>query len=208
VTFEEQIVRANALIDQALSLQDQGLFDEGDARLDVAAAVLDHAEQYIWRSGNASTLAAHPMPDNLTKEQRSRAMSRIRSRETQPELTLRRGLREAGLLGYRLHVKRLPGNPDVVWIGRKVAVFVDGAFFHGHPSAYTPGKSGEYWDLKIARNVARDRASDEALRELGWTVLRFWDFEIRRDLTSCIERVREAHARATLPARVRPEPST
>ena len=121
------------------------------------------------------------MADNLTPEQRSRAMARIRARDTKPELLLRRTLRQAGLTGYRLHVKRLPGRPDVAWIGRKVAVFVDGAFFHGHRSAYTPGKSGAYWDAKITRNMNRYRAADAALKEMGWAVIRLWDFEVRRD---------------------------
>lgn len=94
--------------------------------------------------------------------------------------------------GYRLDVGRLPGRPDIAWIGRKLAVFVDGAFWHGHPSAYTLGKSGEYWDAKIARNIARDRRADAALAETGWRVLRFWDFEINDDLAACLARVREA----------------
>jgi DNA mismatch endonuclease (patch repair protein) len=144
------------------------------------------------------------MTDNLTPEQRSRAMSRIRRRDTQPELILRRALREAGLRGYRLDVRQLPGRPDVAWIGRRLAVFVDGAFFHGHPSAYTYGKSGDYWDAKIARNVARDRAADAALTEMGWEVIRLWDFEVREQLDSCVARIKAAHAAAT---RVRPDPS-
>jgi DNA mismatch endonuclease (patch repair protein) len=119
-------------------------------------------------------------------------MSRIRSRDTQPELILRRALCEAGLRGYRLHVKRLPGSPDIAWVGRRVAVFVDGAFFHGHPTAYTPGKSGEYWDAKIERNIRRDRAADAALDEMGWTVVRLWDFDVRRSLPDCVAKVRDA----------------
>ena len=129
------------------------------------------------------------MPDNLTVEQRSRAMSRIRGRDTGPELLLRRELWRRGHRGYRLNVHKLPGRPDVAWRKRRVAVFVDGAFWHGHPSAYTPGKSGEYWDAKIARTVARDRAADAAFAEMGWSCLRFWDFEIRRDLDVCLRRI-------------------
>ena len=67
-----------------------------------------------------------------------------------------------------------------------MAVFVDGAFWHGHSSAFTPGKSGGYWDAKIARNVARDRAADALLEGQGWTVLRFWDFDVRKDVQSCV----------------------
>lgn len=132
------------------------------------------------------------MADNLTSEQRSRAMSRIRARDTGPEVLLRRALWAAGLRGYRTHVSAVAGRPDICWQGRRLAVFVDGAFWHGHPSAYTPGKSGSYWDAKIARNVARDRAADERLRQDGWTVLRFWDFEVRKDLDACVRRVADA----------------
>lgn len=127
--------------------------------------------------------------DNLTPEQRSHTMSRIRRRDTKPELLLRRALWSAGFRGYRIDDGRLPGRPDLAWTRQRLAVFVDGKFWHGHPSAYTPGRHGSYWDEKIARNVARDRAADEELREMGWTVLRLWDFEVRRDLAGCVAQV-------------------
>jgi DNA mismatch endonuclease, patch repair protein len=130
------------------------------------------------------------MPDNLTPEQRSRTMSRIRRRDTKPELLLRKGLWARGLRGYRLDIRELPGRPDIVWSRRRVAVFVDGAFWHGHPSAFTLGKSGSYWNEKIPNNVRRDRAVDAALTDMGWTVLRLWDFDVRRDLDLCIARIR------------------
>lgn len=107
---------------------------------------------------------------------------------------LRRALRQAGLRGYRVDVKGVPGRPDIAWIGRRVAVFVDGAFWHGHPSAYKPGQSGEFWDAKIARNIERDRAADAALSELGWSIVRLWDFEVGREVAGCVERVRAALA--------------
>lgn len=116
-------------------------------------------------------------------------MSRIRRRDTEPELLLRRAVWGRGLRGYRIDIGTLPGRPDLVWRRLKVAVFVDGAFWHGHPSAYTPGKSGAYWDDKIARNVGRDRLADDALRALGWTVIRLWDFEVRKELDACVERI-------------------
>jgi DNA mismatch endonuclease (patch repair protein) len=75
-----------------------------------------------------------------------------------------------------------------------VAVFVDGAFWHGHLSRHRPGRSGRYWDEKIAANVARDRRVDSDLRALGWTVLRVWDFEVRRDGPAVVERVAAALA--------------
>jgi DNA mismatch endonuclease (patch repair protein) len=121
-------------------------------------------------------------------------MSRIRSSDTGPELALRRALWRAGLRGYRVHLRSLPGRPDIVWPRFKVAVFVDGAFWHGHPSAFKPGKSGAYWDAKIARNVARDKASGLALEALGWRVIRLWDFQLKRDLDGCVADIDEALA--------------
>jgi DNA mismatch endonuclease, patch repair protein len=119
-------------------------------------------------------------------------MSRIRSSDTGPELLLRQALWRSGLRGYRLHARHLPGKPDVVWTRHKVAVFVDGAFWHGHPTAFTPGKSGVYWDAKIARNMARDGAANRALSALGWSVIRLWDFDIRRKTEECVAQIEAA----------------
>jgi DNA mismatch endonuclease (patch repair protein) len=132
------------------------------------------------------------MTDNLTKEQRSYTMSRIRRRDTLPELMLRRTLWAAGLRGYRIDRRTLPGRPDLSWGAKRVAVFIDGAFWHGHPSAFRPGKSGKYWDEKIRRNMERDKKSNGSLEAMGWTVLRFWDFEVKKDLEGCVERIEAA----------------
>jgi DNA mismatch endonuclease (patch repair protein) len=113
-------------------------------------------------------------------------MSRIRAKDTQPELLLRQALWRHGLRGYRLNVKDLPGRPDVVWRKHRVAVFVDGAFWHGHPSAFQVGKSGDYWDKKIQRNMERDREAGAALKSQGWSVLRFWDFNVKADVDACV----------------------
>lgn len=136
------------------------------------------------------------MVDNLTREQRSMTMSRIRRRDTQPELRLRKAVWAKGLRGYRVDRASLPGRPDLSWARQKVAVFVDGAFWHGHPSAFTPGKSGPYWDAKIRGNMARDARHNEALRQMGWTVLRFWDFEVEKELEKCVAKIEGALARA------------
>lgn len=118
-------------------------------------------------------------------------MSRVKTRDTAPELVLRRALWAAGLRGWRLHAKRIPGKPDVAWIGLRVAVFVDGAFWHGHP-AYYHGQSGSFWDAKIARNRDRDARVNAELEALGWRVVRLWDFELDRDPAACVARVRAA----------------
>ena len=141
------------------------------------------------------------MPDNLTPEQRSRTMARIRSSGTAPEIQLRKALWQRGLRGYRLNVKALPGRPDVAWRKHRVAVFVDGAFWHGHPKAFRKGKSGAYWDKKIRRNMERDRKANAALEEQGWTVLRFWDFDVKKNVGSCVDAIEDALRRSGAPAK-------
>jgi DNA mismatch endonuclease, patch repair protein len=116
-------------------------------------------------------------------------MAAVRGKNTSPEVALRRALYAGGVRGWRCHYKRAAGTPDLAWPSLRVAVFVDGAFWHGHPSRHKPGRSGAYWDKKIARNVQRDREADAALEASGWTVIRVWDFEVRRDLGGVVNRV-------------------
>ena len=130
------------------------------------------------------------MPDHLTADQRSKLMARVRTRNTSPELALRHALYKAGLRGWRLH-RRLPGKPDITFGRARLCVFVDGAFWHGHPDYYR-GQSGEFWDAKLARNRERDGRVNAELEALGWSVLRLWDFEVARDPHTCVERVRTA----------------
>lgn len=130
------------------------------------------------------------MTDKVDRETRSRNMAAVRARDTAPELALRQALVAVGLRGYRLHCRNIPGRPDIAWPSRRVAIFVDGAFWHGHPSAFTPGKSGPFWDRKIGANIERDRRTDEKLRSAGWTVVRLWDFEVEADPLGCAERIR------------------
>lgn len=130
------------------------------------------------------------MPDKLTPEQRSALMARVRTRNTAPEVALRRALYAAGIRGWRLH-RALPGRPDLTFGRARLCVFVDGAFWHGHPDYYR-GQSGAFWDAKIARNRERDERVNRELVALGWRVLRLWDFEVERDPTDCARRVAEA----------------
>lgn len=121
-------------------------------------------------------------------------MSAVRQRDTAPELELRRALYAGGIRGWRCNYRRAPGQPDIAWPALRIAVFVDGAFWHGHPSRHTPGRSGEYWDFKIAGNVTRDRRVDAELRAAGWEVVRVWDFEVQRSIDEVVCRVRDALA--------------
>ena len=120
-------------------------------------------------------------------------MAAIRAKNTKPELALRAALRQAGVSGYRLHRKDIPGRPDVAFLRWGVAVFVDGVFWHGHPDHWNPEKaSSDYWRIKISRNIERDRATDAALAELGWSVVRIWDQDVNADATECGRRIIEA----------------
>jgi DNA mismatch endonuclease (patch repair protein) len=118
-------------------------------------------------------------------------MSAVRRTGTAPELKLRKALWAAGIRGWRCDFAKAPGRPDLAWPKRRVAVFVDGAFWHGHPSRHKPGRSGRYWDEKIANNVERDLRVNRELREAGWVVARFWDFEVEKNLEETVARVTE-----------------
>jgi DNA mismatch endonuclease (patch repair protein) len=145
-------------------------------------------------SRRVSTATVASVADFLDPATRSRVMARIGSKDTKPELALSAALHAAGLRGWRLHRTELPGKPDLAWVGRHVAVFVDGRFWHGHPDYFTFGKSGAYWDAKIARTQERDRQATAALEAQGWTVLRFWDFQVEQEPLACVERIAEALA--------------
>lgn len=109
-------------------------------------------------------------------------MAAIRGSDTKPELLLRRVLWRAGLRGWRCHWRGPGGRRiDIAFTRWKLAVQVDGSFWHGHPSKWQPGRWSGYWDEKIKRNIARDTEQNEALRAAGWEVLRVWDFEVEHD---------------------------
>ncbi|WP_448115501.1 very short patch repair endonuclease [Mesorhizobium amorphae] len=118
--------------------------------------------------------------DRLTPTRRSELMSRIRGKNTIPEIVVRRFLHAKGLR-YRLHDKRLPGTPDLVFASRKIVVFVHGCFWHGHEGcrrAALPSTRTEFWADKISANVKRDLRAEEALKRTGWQVFILWQCEI------------------------------
>jgi len=128
-----------------------------------------------------------------TTPQRSRTMSKIRSKDTKPELILRKALWGRGHR-YRLRVKYLPGSPDIVFRKSKLVIFVDGEFWHGYNWAEKKTKiksNRAFWIPKIERNMQRDNENNTILREKGWTVLRFWESSIKKDLQKCIETIEE-----------------
>lgn len=131
------------------------------------------------------------MVDNLTPEQRSFTMSRIRSRNTKPELAVRK-LAHARGLRFRIHERRLPGCPDLVFSHAKVVVFVDGDFWHGWRFPQWKGKLAPYWESKIAGNRKRDQTNFRRLRSTGWFVIRLWEHEVENDPGGCVDRVQRA----------------
>lgn len=121
------------------------------------------------------------MADVVDAQTRSRMMSGIRGRNTRPEMAVRRALFAAGFR-FRLHRRDLPGAPDVVLPGRKVAVFVHGCFWHRHSGcrySKLPATRPEFWRVKLDRNVERDRSVVESLLAMGWRVLIVWECAIR-----------------------------
>ena len=121
------------------------------------------------------------MSDVFDPEKRSAVMRRVKGRDTTPERTVRRLLTKLGAR-YRLHRKDLPGNPDIVMPGRRLAVLVHGCFWHGHDcarGARVPKANREYWTAKVARNVARDARTREALTAGGWRVEMVWECELK-----------------------------
>ncbi|MFD1211909.1 very short patch repair endonuclease [Arthrobacter sp. GCM10027362] len=137
------------------------------------------------------------MADVFTPEQRSANMSRIRGKDTKPELVVRRLLHARGFR-YRLHGSAagstLPGKPDLVFAGRRKVIFVNGCFWHLHDcrvGRHGPSSNVEFWEAKRARSAERDAAANAALREAGWDVLTVWECELKKtsDLAPLEERL-------------------
>lgn len=130
--------------------------------------------------------------DRLTPDRRSWLMSRVSSKNTKPEIAVRRLVFAMGYR-YRLHSKHLPGCPDLVLPGRKKVIFVNGCFWHGHPGCRygrLPKSRVEFWQAKIDRNRERDRENIASLEADGWRVLTVWQCEFREPEKLC-EKLRE-----------------
>lgn len=130
------------------------------------------------------------MVDVFDRAKRSEVMSKVKSKDTKPEMTLRKALYKTGLRGYRVKTK-LPGSPDIVFTRVKVAVFVDGCFWHGCPECYSePGTNVTFWRKKLAENRERDAKVNKMLADMGWKVLRLWEHQIEKDLKGCIDAIK------------------
>lgn len=134
--------------------------------------------------------------DDLTPEQRHKNMQAIRSKDTSIELALRKALWHEGVR-YRKNYKALPGKPDIVITKHKIAVFCDSDYWHGYDwkNRHQRIKSNrDYWIPKIERNMERDHEVNAKLEANGWTVLRFWEWQIRKHLDECVRTIVETIA--------------
>lgn len=131
--------------------------------------------------------------DDLTPEQRKKNMQHIRANDTSIEIKLRKALWAEGIR-YRKNDQSLPGKPDIVISKHQIAIFCDSSFWHGRDfdSKKPVDTNRNYWDAKIRRNMQRDAEVTRELRAMGWTVLRFWDCDIEKNISECIRAVKEA----------------
>lgn len=142
------------------------------------------------------------MTDRVSPEVRSRMMAAIKGRDTKPEMELRRLLHARGHR-YRVHRKVLAWRPDIVFVTPRVAVFLDGDFWHGN--AWKTAHKGvhascddwlatmsPYWQDKLRRNMERDRRTTRALRRDGWSVIRIWESDLKRNPEACVRKVERA----------------
>ena len=131
------------------------------------------------------------MTDVFSKEVRSAVMSRIRSKNTTSEIQVRKELWRRGYR-YRIHYS-LQGKPDLVFVRARLAVFIDGCFWHKCPKCYIEPKSNlDYWIPKIQRNVDRDKSNTRLLKRKGWSVLRIWEHEVKSCLSVSVQRIETA----------------
>lgn len=130
-----------------------------------------------------------------TKEQISRNMKSNKGKDTKPELLLRKELWRRGLR-YRKNYKELYGKPDIVFLGARIAVFIDGKMWHGYDWEHQKDdfkSRRDYWIPKIERNIEHDYEVTQELISLDWLVMRFWDFEIKKNLQECADKIERAY---------------
>ncbi len=142
-------------------------------------------EKVYIRDGRA------PIPKSKTT---SRVMSSIRAKNTKPEILLRKALWKNGLSGYRLHWKKVPGKPDIAYPKKKIAIFVNGCFWHRcpHCEPSSPKTHKKFWEDKFAKNIERDYRKNQELKNAGWTVITVWECRIKENMPLTISTVRRA----------------
>jgi DNA mismatch endonuclease (patch repair protein) len=130
--------------------------------------------------------------DNLTKEQRKKNMQNIRSVNTAPERLVMRELSRRKIY-FAKYVNSIIGKPDIVFRRKKVVLFVDSDFWHGHPKRLIMPKSNKkYWETKIERNRKRDKEVNTQLKKDGWKVIRIWEYDIKHNIDKYVKRILKA----------------
>jgi len=123
----------------------------------------------------------------------SKTMSAIKDKNTKPELILRKSMWHRGMKGYRLHWRKVPGRPDIAFPGRRIAIFVNGCFWHRcpHCSPPMPKSHTKFWNNKFNNNVRRDSQKIEALEKMKWDTIVIWECQIKNNLHGCISYVKK-----------------
>jgi len=128
--------------------------------------------------------------DVFPEKTRSKIMSSIKSKNTKIEISIRKSLWRAGIRGYRLH-KRIIGNPDIVFNKKKLAIFVDGDFWHGWVLKQGRVLPVNYWTPKILRTIKRDKKYTKQLKKEGWNVIRVWEHEVLKNTDKIINKIKK-----------------
>jgi len=127
--------------------------------------------------------------DNLTKKQRQKNMRNIRSKGTAPERKVMRELSKRKIY-FAKHVEKIIGKPDIVFRRKKIVIFIDSDFWHGHPDRFImPKTNTDYWSKKISRNKQRDIQVTHELMKQGWTVIRLWEYDINKKFDECMKKI-------------------
>ena len=147
------------------------------------------------------------MTDVLTKKQRSYNMSQIRSKNTGPEVKLRRLLSNRGFKNYRINYSTLLGKPDIVFTKKRIAIFIDGCFWHKCPVCFVrPETKVKFWMKKIQENLKRDKKVNTGLKKRGWSVIRTWEHDVEKNpariLAKLVKILRRKHYRDRSPLRI------
>jgi DNA mismatch endonuclease (patch repair protein) len=133
-----------------------------------------------------------PIP---TTEFISKVMSANKNKSTKPELSLRRALWKNDIKGYRLNYKRIPGKPDIVFVSRKIAIFVNGCYWHRCPKCKLPlpQSNTPFWSQKFERNIKRDKRKTIELKKMQWTVVIVWECEIKKNIVKSLNKIRKIY---------------
>ena len=192
--------------------EDEGEPVQHDRQQDMRWVKRSELAKLNWMPADVELVEALAASNPDTEEAAARETELVRRRaairksmqgnkraNTRPEMLVRQRLREAGLTGYRLQWKKAPGRPDIAFPGRKIAIFVNGCFWHRCPHCHpsVPKHNTAFWEEKFRRNVARDQQATAELEALGWTAITVWECELKRDnIDATMERVIE-QVRAT-----------